>query len=45
MIRFDARAFHMALDLKRLERGQTWAHVAIATGVSAATLRRTEARK
>lgn len=38
--RFDADAFHAALDTVRLARGMGWVDVAKATGVSAALLSR-----
>jgi hypothetical protein len=38
--RFDADAFHAALDAVRLSRGMGWVDVAKATGVSAALLSR-----
>lgn len=42
MIRFDAKALYAALDAQRVARGLTWSQVAAATGVAAATIRRTE---
>src|SRR5262245_52385483 len=41
--RFDARALYAAIDRRRTERGLSWADVARATGVSLATIKRTEA--
>ena len=41
MVRFDAKAFHMAMDQQRLTRALTWRQVAAETGVSAATIART----
>ena len=41
MVRFDAKSLYAALDAQRGVRGMTWAQVAAATGVSAATITRT----
>ena len=43
MRRFDARALYVAIDRLRAERDMSWADVARATGVSLATIMRTEA--
>ena len=42
MRRFDTKALHHALDTQRRQRGLSWNAVALETGVSAATLRRTK---
>ena len=42
MVRFDPKALFAALDAQRQARGLTWAQVAKETGVSTATLKRTE---
>jgi len=42
MIRFDARALHARLDAQRVARGLTWRQVSAETGVSAATMQRTQ---
>lgn len=36
-LRFDARAIYRALDVRRNERGMTWAQVAAATGSGSAS--------
>jgi len=43
MVRFDSKALYAALNAQRGKRGMTWAQVAAATGVSAATITRTRA--
>jgi len=42
MRRFDAAALFAALDQRRRERQLTWTHVAVETGVSIATMKRTK---
>jgi len=42
MRRFDAAALFAAIDRQRLARGLTWGDVARATGVDAATIKRTK---
>ena len=42
MRRFDSAALYVALNERRVARGLTWTEVAQATGVSVATIRRTE---
>jgi len=41
MVRFDSKALYAALNARRGAREMTWAQVAAATGVSAATITRT----
>jgi cyanate lyase len=43
MKRFDAKALHKALDEQRKRRDMSWADVSKEIGVSASTLRRTNA--
>ena len=43
MRRFDAAALFAALDARRSARGLSWTQVARETGVSIATIKRTEA--
>jgi transcriptional regulator with XRE-family HTH domain len=43
MRRFDSRALYEALDRQRTSRGLSWPEVAEAIGVSADTIRRTQA--
>jgi uncharacterized protein YerC len=42
MKRFDTRALFEALDRQRTERGATWEEISSETGVSAATIKRTQ---
>jgi transcriptional regulator with XRE-family HTH domain len=42
MRRLDSAALYAALDQRRAARGLTWADLAVETGVSVATIKRTE---